>query len=131
MYGKDGTDVQVLACIRQWLEDEHKDKKQGEALDTSTFRCRVNIGPPQQNGCDCGMFVLKTAEYRARGAPLTFSQADMAYFRRRTVLELLRGKLLQQDDTLSRHSAHGGEQHGSIRSDAIGGTPDASVASGS
>ena len=99
-----GMDEQILAYLRRWLEDEHIDKQQGAVLDTSQFGCRLNGGPRQQNGFDCGMFVLRSAECRARNAKLTFSQADMAYFRRRTVLELLRGKLLPMlDRSPARH----------------------------
>ena len=50
--------------------------------------------PLQENGCDCGVFMTRTAEYLSRGAPLDFKQKHMAYFRRRTVLELLHKSLL-------------------------------------
>jgi len=43
--------------------------------------------PAQTNGCDCGVFMLKYADWLALEAPLSFVQADMPYFRRRIVAE--------------------------------------------
>jgi sentrin-specific protease 1 len=43
--------------------------------------------PRQMNGCDCGVFMLKYADYIAVGCPLTFHQRDMEYFRRRIVAD--------------------------------------------
>ena len=65
-------------------------------LDTSdwtevAFKGRT---PQQQNGHDCGVFMTRTADYVARDGLLDFSQADMTYFRRRMVLEILRKSLL-------------------------------------
>ena len=45
--------------------------------------------PAQQNGSDCGVFMTRTADYLARDGRLDFTQADMPYFRRRMVLEIL------------------------------------------
>ena len=50
--------------------------------------------PQQRNGSDCGVFMTRTADYLARGAALDFKQANMPYFRRRMVLEILRTSLL-------------------------------------
>jgi len=54
--------------------------------------------PHQNNGSDCGVFTLKFLEWacecrdpRAAGG---FSQENMYYFRRRTLLEIIQGKLL-------------------------------------
>ena len=46
------------------------------------------------NGSDCGMFTCKFAEYISRRARLTFSQADMPYFRQRMVHEIVKDTLL-------------------------------------
>jgi len=55
--------------------------------------------PHQTNGSDCGVFTLKFLEWacecrdpRVLGG---FSQEDMHYFRRRTLLEIIQGKLLE------------------------------------
>ena len=83
-------------CQRRWIEDEHLEKKK-TPLDTSGWTEVVWQGgqsPSQTNGHDCGVFMTRTAEYLSRGAQLDFTQKHMAYFRRRTVLELLHKSLL-------------------------------------
>ncbi|XP_033104112.1 sentrin-specific protease 1-like [Anneissia japonica] len=83
-----------LQALRQYLYDEYKDKKQGE-LDLSGWKL-INCMdiPLQMNGCDCGMFACKYAEYISRDATITFTQEDMPYFRRRMVWEIINKKLL-------------------------------------
>ena len=56
--------------------------------------CQNTAPPDRHNGSDCGVFMSRTADYLARDAVLNFSQQDMAYFRRRMVLEILRTSLL-------------------------------------
>ncbi|OQR78931.1 sentrin-specific protease 1-like [Tropilaelaps mercedesae] len=85
-------------CLRDlldYLTSEMKDKKK-EVLDMNQWRL-INVeGLPQQNnGSDCGMFACKYAEYAARDARLNFTQADMPYFRRRMIVELLDRRLMQ------------------------------------
>ena len=46
--------------------------------------------PLQRNNYDCGLFVLKYAQYLAHNEPFDFSQDDMDYFRRRMVIEIVR-----------------------------------------
>ena len=50
--------------------------------------------PQQMNAVDCGMFALKFAEYLSRRSKLTFTQADMPYFRRRMMYEIISNTLL-------------------------------------
>ena len=76
--------------------DEHLEKKKA-LLDISGWTEVVwqrGQSPHQQNGSDCGVFMMRTAEYLSRGARLDFKQKHMQYFRRRTVLELLHKSLL-------------------------------------
>ena len=83
-------------CQRRWLEDEHKDKKEGLPYNTSEWTevvWKPGETPQQRNGSDCGVFMTRTAEYLARGAWPDFTQRDMPYFRRRMVLELVRTSL--------------------------------------
>ena len=64
--------------------------KKKETLDTSGWRAEHPKDIPRQmNGCDCGVFMLKYADYIASGCPLSFTQADMGYFRRRIVADAL------------------------------------------
>jgi hypothetical protein len=61
------------------------------------FTCSTDVVPRdiprQQNGCDCGVFALKYADYLSEDAPMKFSQADMPYFRNRICMEIVEGKL--------------------------------------
>lgn len=91
--------------FRDYLRQEHEDKR-NEALPaewTINYTAdasatdkphRFQAVPLQTNGFDCGMFVLRYAEYASRRAPINFGQADMNYFRQRTVVEICGGLLL-------------------------------------
>ncbi|XP_059058188.1 sentrin-specific protease 1-like isoform X2 [Achroia grisella] len=83
-----------LDALMQYLRDEHQDKK-GQPFDDKGWKaeCLKNI-PQQMNGSDCGMFACTFAEFSARGAPYTFTQAHMPYLRRKAALEILAGRLL-------------------------------------
>ncbi|KNC76556.1 hypothetical protein SARC_10951, partial [Sphaeroforma arctica JP610] len=90
-----GRNTAVLKTLRDYLQEEHISKT-GQPLDFSEW---TDYTPgtmcPQQNNCsDCGVFLCQFSEYRSRGADLTFSQADMPYFRRRIVHEILQMKLM-------------------------------------
>ena len=50
--------------------------------------------PQQNNSSDCGMFSCKFAEYLSRRADITFDQADMPYFRRRMMWEIVKNNIL-------------------------------------
>jgi len=50
--------------------------------------------PQQKNGSDCGMFTCRFAEYASRRAAINFSQAQMPYYRQRTVFEICSMELL-------------------------------------
>ncbi|XP_052758619.1 sentrin-specific protease 1-like isoform X2 [Galleria mellonella] len=83
-----------LDALMQYLRDEHQDKK-GQPFDDKGWKaeCLKNI-PQQMNGSDCGMFACTFAEFAARGAPYTFTQAHMPYLRRKAALEILGARLL-------------------------------------
>ena len=84
-----GEDDHLLDCLKRWVGDEYDNKKK-ETLDTSGWRAEHPKDIPRQmNGCDCGVFMLKYADYIASGCPLSFTQADMGYFRRRIVADAL------------------------------------------
>ena len=82
-----GNDKGLVEDLLRWVSDEWRNKKE---KDVSTESWTVEIPkdiPRQMNGCDCGVFMLKYADYIASGCPLTFTQADMGYFRRRIVAD--------------------------------------------
>jgi len=89
-----GNNSQCLSALLKYLEDEHMDKKK-TPFDTSGFQAQIVKDIPQQmNGSDCGMFTCKFAEYLSRNAPITFSQENMPYFRRRMIWEIVNNTLL-------------------------------------
>lgn len=90
-----GNNVQCLNVIKKYLCDESIDKKKQEFNLQGWTTVVVKDIPQQMNGSDCGMFACKYAEYITRGAPITFTQQHMPYFRRRMVYEIVTGKLLQ------------------------------------
>jgi sentrin-specific protease 1 len=67
--------------LLQYVKDEAKDKL-GQEWDTSTWTTSFPKQIPRQtNGCDCGVFALKFAEYRGRDKAWDFSQKDMKLMR--------------------------------------------------
>ncbi|CEO95939.1 hypothetical protein PBRA_004629 [Plasmodiophora brassicae] len=89
-----GDNRAFFANARRYVADEHADKK-GSPLDTSVWTDVLPGSVPRQNnGCDCGVFTLKFADFLSDGLPLTFHQSDMPYFRRRCAKEITVGRLL-------------------------------------
>uniref|UniRef100_A0A0D6QUL2 Ubiquitin-like protease family profile domain-containing protein n=1 Tax=Araucaria cunninghamii TaxID=56994 RepID=A0A0D6QUL2_ARACU len=84
-----GSDPNVLEVLARYIVQEAKDKT-GQDLDVSTWEkeCVEDL-PAQRNGWDCGVFMIKYADFHSRGLPLEFSQAHMPYFRKRTAKEIL------------------------------------------
>ncbi|KAF8100807.1 hypothetical protein N665_0216s0007 [Sinapis alba] len=85
-----GSDPTILNSLAKYLVDEVKDKY-GKIIDVSSWDMEyIKDLPLQQNGYDCGMFMLKYIDFYSRGLGLKFSQTDMPYFRIRTAKEILR-----------------------------------------
>ncbi|KAI4364440.1 hypothetical protein MLD38_020532 [Melastoma candidum] len=85
-----GWDGQVLKVLARYFVDEVKDKS-GEDIDVSSWDQEFVEGlPEQENGFDCGMFMIKYADFYSRGLDLCFCQENMPYFRLRTAKEILR-----------------------------------------
>ncbi|KAJ3699885.1 hypothetical protein LUZ61_003590 [Rhynchospora tenuis] len=83
-----GMDGLVLESVAKYLVDEAWDKNNVE-MDTHSWKQETVSLPRQQNGYDCGMFMLKYIDFYSRGMSLCFGQEDMEYFRKRTVKEIL------------------------------------------
>ncbi|XP_074500419.1 sentrin-specific protease 1 [Sebastes fasciatus] len=91
-----GNNDEACRILYDYLRHESKDKK-GKELDTSgwTLHSKKRHEIPQQmNGSDCGMFTCKYADYITKDKPITFTQNQMPYFRRRMVWEIVNHKLL-------------------------------------
>ncbi|CAK8563697.1 unnamed protein product [Lathyrus sativus] len=87
-----GIDTQVLEVLARYFVDEVKDKT-GEDIDISNWEKEfVEELPEQQNGSDCGVFMVKYADFYSRNLRLCFNQEHMPYFRLRTGKEILRLK---------------------------------------
>ncbi|MED6106487.1 hypothetical protein PIB30_005117 [Stylosanthes scabra] len=85
-----GRDTQVLKVLARYFVDEVKDKT-GKDIDVSSWEKEfVKDLPEQKNGYDCGMFMIKYADFYSRNMGLCFCQGDMPYFRLRTAKEILR-----------------------------------------
>ncbi|XP_061370552.1 ubiquitin-like-specific protease ESD4 [Gastrolobium bilobum] len=87
-----GKDNHALKVLARYFVDEVKDKT-GKDIDVSTWEKEfVEDLPEQENGFDCGVFMIKYADFYSRGLGLCFNQEHMPYFRLRTAKEILRLK---------------------------------------
>ncbi|XP_042516949.1 ubiquitin-like-specific protease ESD4 isoform X2 [Macadamia integrifolia] len=87
-----GMDPQALEALARYFVDEVKDKS-GMDINVSSWKHEyVDELPEQQNGWDCGMFMIKYIDFYSRGLRLCFNEEHMPYFRRRTAKEILRLK---------------------------------------
>uniref|UniRef100_A0A1B0CMG9 Ubiquitin-like protease family profile domain-containing protein n=2 Tax=Lutzomyia longipalpis TaxID=7200 RepID=A0A1B0CMG9_LUTLO len=86
--------MRILDALEQYLKSESLDKKQ-QPFDMKGWEkeCMADA-PRQMNGSDCGVFSCMFAEYITRGSEITFTQADMPYFRQKMILEIATGQLL-------------------------------------
>lgn len=82
-------DMKALKILARYLVDEVKDKS-GKQIDVVSWKQEgVQNLPLQENGWDCGMFMLKYIDFYSRDMGLSFGQKHMPYFRRRTAKEIL------------------------------------------
>ncbi|XVF38727.1 hypothetical protein REPUB_Repub20aG0126700 [Reevesia pubescens] len=85
-----GRDAKVLRALAKYFVEEVRDKI-GKDVDVSSWEHEyVEDLPAQENGFDCGMFMLKYIDFYSRGLSLCFGQEHMPYFRLRTAKEILR-----------------------------------------
>ena len=78
-----------VAKIKEWLQGEL-----GPLYVESEWNVLPSISPQQNNGSDCGVFLLTTAKALAVGlTPLSYGPADIPIIRRKIVAELVNGGL--------------------------------------
>ncbi|EAY90420.1 putative ubiquitin-like-specific protease 1B isoform X1 [Oryza sativa Japonica Group] len=85
-----GMDHAVLRILARYIRDELNDKSNIQVDTSSWLKISSDSCPLQQNGWDCGMFMLKFIDFHSRGIGLCFTQEHMDYFRKRTAKEILR-----------------------------------------
>lgn len=78
-----------VAKIKEWLQGEL-----GPLYVESEWNVLPSISPQQNNGSDCGVFLLTTAKAVTVGLdPLSYGAADIPIIRRKIVAELVNGGL--------------------------------------
>lgn len=91
-----GTGREYLVALRQYIADEHQDKKKS-ALDISDWELVSSdrqVVPQQGNGADCGCFASAFAYLLSEDLPINYiSQADMPAFRQRLVYSIVKKAL--------------------------------------
>ena len=84
-----GESAVTVKNLKRWIVDEAKNKLDEDWDPDEWEECYPKKIPLQKNGCDCGVFMIKFAEYLSSGAELAFSQNHMDYFRARLVSDIL------------------------------------------
>ncbi|KAI8877101.1 cysteine proteinase [Backusella circina FSU 941] len=88
-----GSHPKTLQTFWDYLEFEHRDKKQTPFDYTGWEIESPKAIPQQENMSDCGVFTCTFAERLARGCKFDFSQQDMTLLRQRMVLNILNKSL--------------------------------------
>ncbi|CDO72453.1 hypothetical protein BN946_scf184977.g154 [Trametes cinnabarina] len=89
---------QVFKLLRQYLDEEHRDKKKKPFDFTGWQDYTLPDTPQQENGYDCGVFTCQFLEALSRGEEdFPFTQDNMPYLRRKMVWEIGHAKL--RDDS--------------------------------
>ena len=90
-----GPGKRYIEGVLRWIADEAKDKRGEANYDTSdwTSHDREAGVPQQMNGVDCGVFTSICADFVSDDLELSYSQANMLYFREKMCLDILRGSL--------------------------------------
>lgn len=93
-----GNGDKYMRAILKWIVDEARDKKEIDGYDVSEYRL-IDHGhniPQQENGYDCGVFSCMFADFDTDDLPFQFSQENLAEFRLKIVLAIMRGELIYQ-----------------------------------
>ena len=92
---KGGRGDKYLRNVRDYLFDEHQDKKKcplPERRDWKLIRGRQDR-PRQLNDYDCGVFTCMFCDFLSSGRPLTFDQQHANAYRNYMALRLLKEEL--------------------------------------
>ncbi|EFR01879.1 hypothetical protein MGYG_04878 [Nannizzia gypsea CBS 118893] len=75
-----------ISRVKEWLQGELRDLFVEEE-----WRVLPTDSPQQDNGSDCGVFLLTTAKMVVLGLPLSYGARDIPMIRKRIVAEILNG----------------------------------------
>jgi sentrin-specific protease 1 len=81
-----------MEAVRELIQNEHLAIRGGYPQSYNTI-IKDDL-PHRTRQTDSGLFACMYAEYMCRNAPITFTSADMWYFRRKMAFEILSDKLL-------------------------------------
>ncbi|KAK2998682.1 hypothetical protein RJ639_022866, partial [Escallonia herrerae] len=85
-----GQDKQVMRMLARYFVDEVKDKSRKD-IDVSSWKQEDVVDlPDQENGFDCGMFMIKYADFYSRDVGLCFNQV-YSKIKRRYMLQVFLG----------------------------------------
>ncbi|NXJ91985.1 SENP2 protease, partial [Corythaixoides concolor] len=86
----------ICETLFQYLQEESQERRNVELTFSEwTIHSMESYEIPQQyNESDCGVFMCKYADYISQDKPLTFTQDDMPYFRKKMVWEIIHQQLL-------------------------------------
>ncbi|KAK2744854.1 Smt3-specific protease [Myotisia sp. PD_48] len=82
-----------IARIRSWLRGELR-----ELFREEEWKALPTRSPMQDNGSDCGVFLLTTAKLVALNQPLSYGAKDIPLIRKRIVAEILNGGFVGEFD---------------------------------
>lgn len=89
-----GSGRKYLQPLLNWVRDDAKDKKNVD-IDTTQWKLldRMDYVPQQENGYDCGMFVITCADYLSDDLPLSYDQEDIGSNRVTFAAAIIRGSI--------------------------------------
>ncbi len=81
-----------MEAVKELIQSEHLAIRGGYPQRYTTI-IKDDL-PHRMRQTDSGLFACMYAEYMCRNAPITFTSANMWYFRRKMAFEILSDKLL-------------------------------------
>lgn len=75
--------------VRKWLDSKFK------GMNTRDWVIKCPTSPKQDNGSDCGVFVLTSARFLVLGQSLNYNQSDIPNMRKRIVAEIINGECIE------------------------------------
>jgi hypothetical protein len=78
----------LLEPLKRWVSDQS-----GHSIDASSWPIIAQRTPQQQNGFDCGVFLLIILRRLINNQPLNFTQADIPNTRRQIVADIIHNQL--------------------------------------